>query len=153
MTLTRARARLLALLMLLFVTAAACSSDDDDPAIETGDGDGTEQMDDAAVSFGSPADGDEVSSPVALTFTATGIEIHPAADAVEDGKHFHVMIDTDCVAEGEVIAADESHVHFGDGSTETELELEAGSHTLCLQAADNDHVATPYTHVITITVV
>ncbi len=42
---------------------------------------------------------------------------------------------------GEAIPKDDNHQHFGDGSTEADLELAAGTHTLCLQAADGAHVA------------
>jgi len=51
------------------------------------------------------------------------------------------MIDTPCLAAGEVIPKDDSHRHFGDGSMEADLELASGVHTLCLQAADGAHVA------------
>ena len=47
------------------------------------------------------------------------------------------------------------HLHFGDGSIETELALTPGEHTLCLQAADGAHTALPgegMTHTISITV-
>jgi hypothetical protein len=37
--------------------------------------------------------------------------------------------------------ADDTHLHFGHGQLEAELELAPGAHTLCLQAADGAHVA------------
>ena len=40
------------------------------------------------------------------------------------------------------IPADEKHLHFGQGQTETVLDLPVGQHTLVLQFATGDHV--PY---------
>jgi hypothetical protein len=105
-----------------------------------------------AALFASPADGDTVSSPVAVEMAAEGFEVAPAEGSTEGQGHFHVMVDTDCVGEGETIPNDETHVHFGDGSTTTELELEPGEHTLCLQAGDQVHNAFGGTDEITITV-
>lgn len=102
--------------------------------------------------FTAPEDGATVSSPVEVEMQAAGIEIAPAADAQEGAGHFHVMIDTPCLEAGETIPSDDSHRHFGDGSTSASLELEPGEHTLCLQVADNDHVALAATHEITVTV-
>lgn len=53
---------------------------------------------------------------------------------------------------GKTIPKDDQHQHFGDGSTEAELELEPGEHTLCLQFADGAHVATGLTDEVTVTV-
>ena len=60
--------------------------------------------------------------------------------------------DADCVAAGEQIPQDDAHRHYADGATETELDLPAGEHTLCLQAGDGEHTALDLTHEITITV-
>jgi hypothetical protein len=51
------------------------------------------------------------------------------------------MVDTPCLAPGQVIPNDDSHKHFGKAQMDTELTLAAGSHTLCLQAADGVHTA------------
>ena len=64
----------------------------------------------------------------------------------------HVMIDVGCVDVGETIPSDESHVHFGDGSTSADLDLSPGEHSLCLQAGDAEHVALDLTDEITVTV-
>lgn len=66
--------------------------------------------------------------------------------------HFHVMVDTPCVATGEVIPKGAQHVHFGDGGTEKQLDLAPGEHTLCLQLGDGAHVALPLTHTVAVTV-
>ena len=136
---------------------AGCA--DDEPTTEPTDGmtsaaptqaQATDSMEDKGVSFASPEDGAEVTSPVTLEFAATGLTIEAAGEVNLDAGHFHLFVDADCVAEGTVIG-DEAQ-HFGDASTSTELELEPGEHTLCLQLADGAHTALPYTATITITV-
>ncbi len=109
---------------------------------------------DASVKFAGIADGDTVASPVTVSFEATGFEIVAAGSAGDSATagHMHVMVDTDCVATGELIVADDNHIHFGDGSTSADLDLAAGEHTLCLQAGDDEHNALDVTDVITITV-
>jgi hypothetical protein len=113
---------------------------------------GDDAASEQAAAFGSPADGDTVASPVAIEMTAEGFEVAPADGSTEGQGHFHVMVDTECVAEGETIPNDDTHHHFGDGSTSTELELESGPHTLCLQAGNASHSAFGATDEITITV-
>lgn len=97
-------------------------------------------------------EGDTVSSPVAVTMEANGVEIEPAGDVRDGAGHFHVMVDADCVEPGETIVNDEQHLHFGDGRTETELDLAPGEHSLCLQVGDGAHTALPLTHRVTVVV-
>ncbi len=40
---------------------------------------------------------------------------------------------------GEVIPADDKHLHFGKGQSEAEVKLTPGPHTLTLQFADGAH--------------
>lgn len=50
---------------------------------------------------------------------------------------------------------DEAHLHDGQGQLEAELTLAPGAHTLCLQAADGNHVALAgdgMTQIVSITV-
>ena len=142
--------RTAALILTLLLLATGCAGDDgatDDGATDVGAGE-------ASVSFGGIEDGDEVTSPVPVSFEADGFTVEPAGDgAITDGAgHMHVMVDVGCVEVGEVIPSDDQHVHFGDGSTSTELELEPGQHSLCLQAGDGAHTALDLTDEITITV-
>lgn len=134
--------RIAALAAAAGLALAGCGSDGEDL---TGTG--------GSVSFAGLADGDTVSSPVTVDMTADGVTIEPADAGVNEGAgHLHVMIDTGCVPAGETIPADDAHRHFGDGSTTADLDLEPGEHTLCLQLADGEHVATDITQEITITV-
>lgn len=158
--------RRLALVAVAGALLAACADDDggvieegteaavpdertepgtDDELVEDDD-------DDVTVAIAEPEDGATVNSPFTVRFTAEGVEIEESGEAREGAGHFHLMIDTDCVPEGEVIPEDDDHLHFGDASTETTLELGPGTHELCLQLGDGEHVALDETDVITVTV-
>ncbi|RIK40769.1 MAG: rod shape-determining protein RodA [Chloroflexi bacterium] len=108
------------------------------------------------VFFVEPASGAEVSSPVTVKFGAEGFTVEPAGEAVKpDHGHLHVMVDTDCIPAAQGIPNDETHLHYGKAQMEAEIELSPGEHTLCLQAADSNHVALAgegMTHVITVKV-
>ena len=109
------------------------------------------------VRFAEPSDGASVAAPVRVVMAAENFTVEPAGDGTvhEGAGHLHIMVDTPCIEAGNTIPKDETHLHFGDGSTETELDLAPGSHTLCLQAADGAHTALPgegMTHTISVTV-
>lgn len=91
------------------------------------------------VFFVEPANDVTVSSPVHIVMGVEGMEIEPAG-AVSPGKgHHHLLVDDGFTEKGVVVAADETHIHFGKGQTETDLELEPGEHKLTLQFADGLH--------------
>ena len=96
-----------------------------------------------SVSFVTPADGATVSSPVAMEFIVSNLNISPVPSEVETPRegmgHHHVAIDTECLAVGEVIPMADPWVHFGDGSKIYETLLEPGRHTLTLQIGDDEH--------------
>lgn len=138
--------------VLLLLTLVACGGGDAGGDSASGDGAAPGGDGAATAAFAEPADGATVESPVPLAFEAEGIEIEEAGAVKEGAGHFHVMIDTPCLGEGETIPNDESHLHFGDASTEAEAELEPGEHTLCLQVGDGAHNALNVTDEITITV-
>ncbi len=108
------------------------------------------------VFFVEPADGAEVTSPVTVKFGAEEFTVEPAGEAVKPAHgHLHVMVDTDCIPAAQGIPNDETHLHYGKAQMEAEIELSPGEHTLCLQAADSNHVALAgegMTHVITVKV-
>lgn len=104
------------------------------------------------VYFASPEDGATVTDPVHVEMMAVNFTIEPAGEVHDGAGHFHIMIDVPCVTPGEVIPSDANHLHFGQGQTTAELELEAGEHTLCLQAGNGEHVALDLTDTISITV-
>ncbi|MGH9182383.1 MAG: DUF4399 domain-containing protein [Acidimicrobiales bacterium] len=132
---------LLALAVVVALVAAACGDDGDETGAE------------ARVSFASPTDGGEVTSPVQVEMVAEGLTIEPAGRARDGAGHFHVMVDRGCVEPGETIPSDvEGYIHYGKAQTEADLELGPGEHTLCLQAGDGQHTALDLTDEITVEV-
>ena len=93
----------------------------------------------AKVIFSNLNDGDKVTSPLVVDKGSEGINVHPAGELIEGKVHHHIIVDCTASALGEVVPADETHIHFGGGQTETELVLTPGSHTLSLQFADGLH--------------
>lgn len=138
------------------VTPDDLTDGDDDTA--DAEYDIADQPDDAQPEFVTPADGDTVSSPVAVELSATGVTIEPAGDPAIGEAHYHVGVDTGCVEEGEVVpgpgeeAEADGYFHLGDGSDSTELELEEGTYKLCLQLADGAHRVFGGSEEITVTV-
>lgn len=104
------------------------------------------------VFFIEPTDGATVTAPISVTMGVANFTLEPAGGVQPNAGHLHIMIDTPCVAVGETIPRDETHLHFGLGQSEAVLMLEPGLHTLCLQAADGIHTALALTDQITITV-
>lgn len=90
--------------------------------------------------FVSPGDGAVVTSPIPVEFHIEGMDVVRAGENVPNSGHHHLLIDTGMPSLDMPIPADEHHVHFGDGSTATVLELEPGEHSLQLLFADYLHV-------------
>ena len=82
---------------------------------------------------------------VPLTFKVkmglVGMKICPANQETPDKTcgHHHILIDGKPLAEGQPIANDPTHLHFGKGQTEADVTLTPGNHTLTLQFADFAH--------------
>ncbi|MCL7418016.1 MAG: DUF4399 domain-containing protein [Halalkalicoccus sp.] len=134
---------------------AGCLGDEDDP--DEGDRRGSADTDhdnpDGEVFFVAPEDRATVTSPVEIEMGTEGFVIESVEEGIRDGHgHFHVFVDVECVEPGEPIPSEEGYEHFGDGRTETELDLEPGRYELCLQAGDGAHVAYDLTDRISITV-
>jgi hypothetical protein len=94
----------------------------------------------ARVFIVSPENGAEVSSPLTVVFGIEGFEVAPAGTYDEGTGHHHLLVDTELPAMDQPIPADDNHLHFGKGQTETSLELEPGEHTLLLLLGDGNHV-------------
>lgn len=93
----------------------------------------------ASVNFVSPADGAKVKSPVKVVFGATGLTVEAAGEVHEGAGHHHLILDDRGTDAGAAVPADEKHIHFGKGQTETEVELTPGDHLLTMQFADGLH--------------
>jgi len=100
----------------------------------------TKSADEATVYFVSPADGATVSNPVSVVFGIEGMSVVPAGQDAPHSGHHHLLIDTDLPDFGLPIPKDENHVHFGDGSTSTEITLPPGQHTLQMLLGDHLHI-------------
>jgi len=94
----------------------------------------------ASVFFITPADGDTVSSPVRIEFGIEGMIVLPAGTEQAHSGHHHLLVDAALPDLGMPIPADAAHIHFGDASTSTELDLEPGEHTLQLLLGDYLHI-------------
>ena len=94
----------------------------------------------ARVFFITPSDSDTVSSPVQLEFGLSGMELVPSGTDRPDSGHHHIIIDHDLPNLSLPVPADAQHVHFGDGRSQTDLDLAPGRHTLQLLFADHLHI-------------
>ena len=93
----------------------------------------------ANVFFKNLEDGAVVSSPVKVEMGVEGITIKPAGELEEGTGHHHIIINEGPTPYGTVVGADATHIHFGLGQEEAELELEPGEYTITLQFADGFH--------------
>ena len=91
------------------------------------------------VYFANLEDGAVVTSPVKVIMGSEGIKVQPAGELVEGTGHHHLIINEGPTPFGTVVGADETHIHYGKGQEETELDLEPGEYTLTLQFADGFH--------------
>ena len=102
----------------------------------------------AEVYFVNLNDGDTVQSPVRVVFGLRGMGVAPAGTEKENTGHHHLLINRAPFGEGPEgaeelkfgLPADENHMHFGGGQTETTVELPAGQHTLQLVLGDLNHI-------------
>jgi hypothetical protein len=100
----------------------------------------SEAIDGASVFFITPEDGATVSSPVDIEFGIDRMSLVPAGVNEKYSGHHHLLIDTELPALDRPIPADSNHIHFGDGSTSTQVELPPGEHTLLLLLGDHLHI-------------
>ena len=103
---------------------------------------------DAKVYFVNLKDGDKVSSPLTINFGLKNMGIAPAGVDKKNTGHHHLFLNRAPFGKGEdgadeadfSIPADENHIHYGGGQTETTLDLPKGKHTLQLVFGDKDHI-------------
>ncbi|OEK04442.1 DUF4399 domain-containing protein [Roseivirga misakiensis] len=91
------------------------------------------------VSFENLEDGQEVSSPVLVKMGVSGMEVQPAGEVVKGTGHHHMIIDGSFIKTGVPVPANDTHIHYGKGQVEAELNLSPGEHTLTLQFANGIH--------------
>jgi hypothetical protein len=93
----------------------------------------------ARVWFIEPQDGAKVKSPLNVVFGVEGYEVQAAGEVAPGTGHHHLIVDGQAVPMGTVVPKDEKHIHYGQGQTETTVELAPGEHTLTMQFADGAH--------------
>ena len=81
-----------------------------------------------------------MSSGLVDVYKSNGMSVVAAGVYEAHSGHHHLLVDTDPPEMGLPIPADANHIHFGDGSTSTELELAPGQHTLRLLLGDHLHI-------------
>ena len=94
----------------------------------------------ANVFFITPADGATLTNPVNIEFGIAGMDVVKAGFDQPHSGHHHLLIDTGLPELGLPIPADDQHIHFGDGSTSTEISLPPGEHTLQMLLGDHLHI-------------
>ena len=112
------------------------------------------------VFFVKPTNGATVKSPVQFQFGSEGqgFQISPVpAGEVNSARpgvgHYHLGVDTECLAPGTVIPKADPWIHFGTGSNTIEYPMKPGMHKAVLQAGDDQHKTLPgLCETITITV-
>ena len=94
----------------------------------------------ASVFFITPSDRSTVSSPVLLEFGLQGMELAASGTDRPNSGHHHIIIDSDLPDLSLPVPKDAQRVHFGDGRSESEMDLAPGPHTLQLLLADHLHI-------------
>ena len=101
----------------------------------------TEAPDTAEAYLQAPTDGGEVTSPFIVRFGLRGMGVAPAGINSPNTGHHHLLIDVDMLPPDKApLPATDQVRHFGEGQTETELELPPGQHTLQLVLGDLLHI-------------
>jgi hypothetical protein len=109
----------------------------------------------AKVSFAEPKDGATVGTLTKFVFQSDNYQISPVPQGeVKEARpnmgHFHLGVDTDCLAPGTVIPKAEAGakpgtagqwIHFGTGSNNIEMALNPGPHRMSVQVGDDLHQA------------
>jgi len=93
------------------------------------------------VDFAAPTNHAVVDGNLHVAMEVEGMDVHKAGEIKEGTGHFHIIVDGAYVPAGEVVKKDVTHIHFGKGQVETNLQLAKGNHTLTLQFADGHHVS------------
>ena len=107
------------------------------------------------VYFVEPKDGATVGTLTKFVFATDGYQISPVPQGeVKEARpnmgHFHLGVDTDCLAPGTTIPKAEAGakqgtagqwIHFGTGSNNIEMALNPGPHKMSVEVGDDLHRA------------
>lgn len=89
--------------------------------------------------FRAPADGATVPTTFPVAFGLRNYGVAPATVNLANTGHFHILINVEAPAPGQLIPADSLHRHFGAGQIETNLTLAPGTYTLRVVLGDFEH--------------
>ncbi len=89
--------------------------------------------------FRAPADGATVPPSFPVAFGLRNYGVAPATVNLANTGHFHILINVNAPAPGQLIPADSLHRHFGAGQIETTLTLAPGTYTLRVVLGDFEH--------------
>ena len=93
------------------------------------------------VFFKWPKDGSTVGSPVFIDMGLEGMIVEPAGKVKSGYGHHHLLINQKFWPEGSVIPTSDTTLHYGQGQTDTSIELDPGTYILSLQFADGVHAS------------
>ena len=93
------------------------------------------------VFFKWPKDGSTVGSPVFIDMGLEGMIVEPAGKVKSGFGHHHLLINQKFWPEGSVIPTSDTTLHYGQGQTDTSIELDPGTYILSLQFADGVHAS------------
>ena len=96
----------------------------------------------ASVYVVSPRDAASITGgEVTVIFGLKGMGVAPAGIEFPNTGHHHLLINAKETPRLDIpILADDNHLHFGKGQTETTLQLEPGTYTLQLLLGDKNHI-------------
>lgn len=122
------------------LSVAACGGSEAPPAA------GSTPPAAGTVFFVSPKNGDTIKPMSTIEFGSTGTTVSAVPpgqltpEQVRAGMiHYHLGVDTDCLAAGVAIPKADPWIHFGDGKNVIEQALAPGPHRLAVQAGDDLH--------------
>ena len=127
-------------ILAVTVSFFSCTQTSNDSSTETVENEVSEVVQEG-VSFGNIQDGDELTSPIVLNMEVNGMIVEPKGAPRAGYGHHHLLVNDGAIAEGLIIVADETHIHYGGGQMTDTLNLEPGDYKLTLQFADGMHVS------------
>ncbi len=93
------------------------------------------------VYFIEPKSGDIVSSTFTVKFGLSNFGVAPAGYDIPKTGHHHLLVNAGLPEDLSLpIKADQNHIHFGLGQTETKITLEKGAHRLRLLLGNYLHI-------------
>ncbi len=104
----------------------------------------TPAPEEAYLYVGWPNEGEVINTgggnPFRVWFGLRHMGVAPAGVDIPNTGHHHLLINTPLPPLDEPIPADENHIHFGLGQTQTYLTLPPGEHTIQLIMGDHAHI-------------